>query len=249
MKNICVISLIIACFSFDSRAQDPLAAQASGAIDPEAEQRVHYTLILPEEKTPEMIKAEENNPFEVSAKEAVKDGDSEENRVRDILIAMQAVGGGAGPSGMRVMLGGMRLEEGQQVPNVIPDQQVMLRVKAINAGFIELVWVEKTPTGLPPKPFVIPVDVSPNVRYRLPTGGSDKGGRATGTLRRSDISSTKAAVTEDSVISTTITTSAVKAVSVEDKPSQSSEVPPSGSNVPEASVLRMLFGNHGPQPK
>ena len=246
MKSLSFVSILLVCLSLNLWAQDPLAQQTQDAVEPEVEQRVHYTLVLPEEKTPELLKADENNPFEVSNSEVEKDGDSEENRVRDILVSMPAVGGGSGPAGMRVMLGGMRLEVGQQVPDVIPDQQVMLRVKAINDGFIELVWVEKTPTGLPPKPFVIPVDVSPSVRYRMPAGTGDKSGGATGTLRRGEVSAFRRSNEADSIA---ITKPAVKAVSVDDQPVKSNEVPAPASNVPEASVMRMLFGNHGPQSK
>ncbi|MCX6853739.1 MAG: hypothetical protein NTV80_02415 [Verrucomicrobia bacterium] len=249
MKNIPLVSLIFIFCSLNLRAQDPLAEQTSSAGDQETEQRVQYTLILPEEKTPEFIKSDENNPFEVISKSVDAEGDSEENRVRDILLGMAAVGGGAGPSGMRVMLGGMRLEVGQQVPDVIPDQQVMLRVKAITSDIIELVWVEKTPTGLPPKPFVIPVDVTPNVRYLMPTNGGGRKGAATGTLRRADITASKR-LKESNTASTAIPVKPVaKAVSVDDSPSEAVAVPAPTSNVPEASVLRMLFGNHGPQPK
>jgi hypothetical protein len=249
MKYLTIALIAFSCLALFAQAQDSIAQQTTDGTEPEAEQRVQYTLILPEEKTPELIKSDENNPFEVAVGVTEKDGDSEENRVRDILISMPAVGGGSGPAGMRVMLGGLRLEVGQQVPDVIPDQQVILRVKSINSELIELVWVEKTPTGLPPKPFVIPVDVSPSVRYKMPTGGADKSGGATGTIRRSEVSAFKRQLNTDSAALGNVGRPVVKAVSVEDQPVKSKEESPPPTNVPEASVLRMLFGNHGPQPK
>lgn len=226
-------------------AQEPSLVDS----DQEARERVQYTLFLPEEKTPELIKPEENNPFEAAADQNEKEGDTEENRVRDILLQMPAKGGGNGPAGMRVMLGSMRLEAGQMVPDVLPDQQVKLKVKSISPTQIEMVWVEKKPTGLPPKPFVIDVDVSPRVRYKMPSpGAADAGG--IGTMRMEGLS----AFTRTETVSRPLTSDEppVRAVALEDKPtsSQSSDTSRSSSkaappaNVPEASVLRMLFGNH-----
>jgi hypothetical protein len=215
----------------------------------EAPERVKYALVFPSEKTPELLKADENNPFEVSGFEGHKEVDTEENRVRDILLGMPAVGGGSGPDGMRVMLGSMRLEVGQEVPTVLPEQQVMLRVKAITAHSIEMVWVEKKPTGLPPKTFVIDVDVSPRVRYRMPTSGANSGSMGimskdgSSVLSRQPVTPPAEAPPETRV--------AIKAVSAEESvkdsaPKSKPASPP--SNLPEASVLRMLFGNHA-QPK
>ena len=159
----------------------------------ETQGRVQYLLILPEEKTPELVKAEENNPFEPSNAGAKKDEESsEENHVREILLQLPAVGGASGSQGMRVMLGGMRLVEGGMVPPVLPDQQVALKVKSISSSAIELLWVEKKPTGLPPKILTIPLDGAPKVRYQLPVNGNPvSGGRPAGStmgsLRRNGV--------------------------------------------------------------
>ncbi|HRK14182.1 MAG TPA: hypothetical protein PK490_07815 [Prosthecobacter sp.] len=158
-----------------------LRAQESGE---EASERVKYSLIFPEEKTPELVKADENNPFETVAENGLNsEGDTEENQVRDMLLAMPVGGGVSGPNGLRVMLGGMRLEPGADVPPVIPDQQVRLRVHNISPSAIELVWVDKRPTGLPPKMLVIPMDGSPSVRYRMPSPGRGSSG-GIGTIRK-----------------------------------------------------------------
>lgn len=236
-------------------AQD--AGQTSEGTDEQGD-RVQYALILPDEKNPEVIKADENNPFEAIMDNTVKEGDTEENRVRDILLSMPAKGGGNGLNGMRVMLGGMRLEVGQMVPNVLPDQQVKLQVKSITPEQIEMVWVEKKPTGLPPKPFVINVDVAPRVRYRMPSGSGTGTSGGIGTIRMEgsstlalDSSPAEARAGEADA------PPPVKAVVVEDKAASSEKkaraaaeapaTPP--ANVPEASVLRMLFGNHAQKPR
>lgn len=249
-KNLAWISLVAGTVL----AQD--AALTPGGGD-ESSERVQYTLILPDEKNPEVIKADENNPFEAVMDNTVKEGDTEENRVRDILLSMPAKGGGHGLSGMRVMLGSMRLEAGQMVPNVLPDQQVRLQVKSITPTQIEMVWVEKKPTGLPPKPFVISVDVSPRVRYRMPSGSSGGSSGGIGTMKMETLS----AFSPDSSpagkgVADADAPPPVKAVVVEDKASDQEKhkkaeavSPPQPSNVPEASVLRMLFGNHAQKPQ
>lgn len=168
MKILLLSTALLALFAGGAAAQ-----VADSNESPEAKERVQYTLILPEEKTPETVKAEENNPFESSADSAQKDeGTSEENQVRDILLRLPAVGGASGAGGMRIMLGSMRLVPGAMVPPVLPDQQVALKVKSITPEGIELVWVEKKPSGLPPKVLMIPMDNAAKVRYRLPNQGT-----------------------------------------------------------------------------
>lgn len=224
------------------------------AQEEEETERVQYALILPEEKTPELVKPEENNPFEaVSTEQVEKEGSTEENQVRDLLLRMSVGGAVSGVKGMRVMLGGMRLEEGMDVPPVIPDQQVLLRVKSITREAIELLWVDSRPTGLPPKILVIPMDGSPAVRYRMPAGvgGSTPGaGDTMGTMRRTDVSAFSPS-REIGAPSITASNEADKA------PPKKVEIPkkavsedknqkkPEG-DAPAASVLRMLFGKQPP---
>lgn len=241
-------TLLFVGLSVAAMAQEqPAPGTEETSADGTPVERVQYALILPEEKNAEMVKAEENNPFEAVTNVAENEGDTEENRVRDILLTMPAVGGGSGPDGMRVMLGSMRLEAGQMVPNVLPDQQVMLKVKSVTPQLIELIWVEQKPSGLPPKPFVIPVDVSPSVRYRMPSGnGEQKGG--IGTMRRAGFSAFN--VRPDAQDQSAQEVTAAKAIPVEEKAAKPAPAStPPAANVPEASVLRMLFGNHGPQGK
>src|SRR5690349_16041849 len=85
-------------------------AQEQPAQDQESGSRVQYNLILPDEKTAELVKDEEMNPFESSAGVVDDKGNTEENKVRDILQRLPVTGGVVGDNGMRIMLGGMRLE-------------------------------------------------------------------------------------------------------------------------------------------
>jgi hypothetical protein len=156
------------------------AQAAASGEEEQAEEKVRYVLILPDEKTPETVKAEENNPFESPTDPLSKDGaDTEENKVRDILLGMHVGGTSSGAQGMSVMLGGMRLLPGLDVPKVLPDQQVRLQVKSVTPEAIELVWVEKKPTGLPPKSLVIPIDGAPKIRYVMPSSKESSGGIGT----------------------------------------------------------------------
>lgn len=221
------------------------------AQEEEESERVQYVLILPEEKSPETVKPEENNPFEsVSTEMVQKEGSTEENHVRDLLLRMPVGGAVSGLKGMRVMLGGMRLEEGMDVPPVIPDQQVLLRVKSISKEAIELVWVENRPTGLPPKLLVIPMDGSPAVRYRMPAGvgGSTPGaGDTMGTMRRSDVS----AFSPSRELNTPSVATSSEAAKTPPKKAEPPKKAPTedkkkDGDAPAASVLRMLFGKQPP---
>lgn len=146
------------------------SSHAQEAAGEDGDKRVQYQLVLPEEKTPENVKPEEHNPFE-SVNEALDrqaPGDTEENRVRDKLLKLPVVGTKRMTDGrMRVLLGDLILETGCVVPRVLPEQLVELRVKNITTQYIELAWQEKRLTGLPPKIMVIPINISPQVRYQM----------------------------------------------------------------------------------
>ena len=145
--------------------------------DIEASEKIRYQLILPDEKTPEMVKPNETNPFNKFEGNLVKteDASSAENRVQDALKAMRVSGAAFNPDGSvrAVMLGPIKLERGQVVPQVIPDQEVSLRVNSLSESTIELFWVEKKKNiALPPRPVILPVNLKPFVRYVLPSADS-----------------------------------------------------------------------------
>ncbi|MBK8040698.1 MAG: hypothetical protein IPK22_26735 [Verrucomicrobiaceae bacterium] len=159
-----------------SQAQDAAMQEEEGK-----EGRVQYQLVLPDEKTPERVKPEENNPFESAIEAASRNApeDTEENRVRDVLARLPVVGASIRPDGkMKVMLGDIMLQPGQVVPQVFADQQVRLTVKNITMQNIELAWEEKEATGLPPKVMLIAINMSPEIKYKL-LGGQGQTGRIT----------------------------------------------------------------------
>lgn len=137
---------------------------------PEAPESVKYTLIKPGDKTSENVKETERNPFakgDKAVQNLDQSGTTEENDIRDRLSKLRVVGVSPGVRGLRVMLGDMVLEPGEDVPQVLPDQSISLRVGNISPRAIELVWVEKKPSGLPPRVLTIPVDLRPYVRSIL----------------------------------------------------------------------------------
>lgn len=148
-----------------------LAGQLVAQVDESGQAdagRVEYQLILPEEKTPESIKPTENNPFSKTAGNEADESSSEENAVRDVLMSLTISGVSNDASGnKRLMLGPMKLERGMIVPPVLADQAVHLRVNAITDEALELVWIEKKNTGLPPRALIIPFNVKPTIRTRL----------------------------------------------------------------------------------
>jgi hypothetical protein len=149
------------------------ALHAESNLDSDGSEKIRYQLILPEEKTPEVVKPNEPNPFNKSDGNILKpeDASSEENKVKDALMNMRVSGVAMNGDGSirAVMLGEMKLERGQIVPQVVPDQEVHLRVNSLSESTIELFWIEKKKNiSLPPRPVIIPVNLKPFVRYMLP---------------------------------------------------------------------------------
>jgi hypothetical protein len=141
--------------------------------------QVEYALIFPDEKAPELVKAEEDNPFVAVVKEEAKEDQtsSEENLVKERLLSLRVVGASPRGDGYRVQLGDMILESGMVLPAFLPEQEVFLRVNTITDKEIEFVWLEKKKTGLPPRTLTMPIEIKPTVLYVLPGQGvKEKGG-------------------------------------------------------------------------
>lgn len=209
-------------------------AQDESATDEEAKTgKVQYVLILPQEKTPELVKPNEQNPFggafEAQDKETAN---GEELRIAELLRSLPVVG--RSRKGW-VLMGDIILRQGEKVPPVLPNQSVELQVLNIRQDAVELMWVEKKPTGLLPRTLIIPIDVSPKVSARLPgqTGKAD--GAATmgiiGTLRN--------------LVASKIAEKAPRATPVADEPPGGTSSAPAGPPAESAgnSLLNLFFGN------
>jgi hypothetical protein len=165
MKKQLLFSLLILSTSLAARAQD-------AELDEEpTDGKVKYTLIMPDEKAPELVKTSEATPFGGVLDETDKQNESgEEIRVSEKLRAMKVVGKSSAKKW--VMLGDLILRKGDLVPPIIGNQSVQLLVRDVTPDYIEMVWVEKKPTGQEPRRLMIQTDVSPRVMQRLPGGGS-----------------------------------------------------------------------------
>jgi hypothetical protein len=169
MKTLSLLTLALLAFSASR-----MTGQTETETDGDTRERIRYLLILPEEKTPEVVKPNEPNPFNKGETGSIKQEDttSDENKVKDALMGLRASGVVYAEDGSvrAVMLGQLKLERGMVVPPVLPDQDVHLRVNSLSESTIELVWIEKKKNlALPPRPVILPIDLRPTVRYYLPS--------------------------------------------------------------------------------
>ncbi len=149
--------------------QPPKTGADTSAGDSHA---VKYALLLPSEKSSETVKDGERNPFG-SSDDSMRDSGgkstSEETKIQEQLSRLRATGISPGPNGLRVLFGDMWLAKDDVVPAVIKDQTLALRVNEVSREAIQLMWMEKKFTGLPPRLLVLPVDLRATVR-RVPHG-------------------------------------------------------------------------------
>jgi hypothetical protein len=143
-----------------------LAAARAQEVDPAS------VGVLPEQRQPVTLPAQERNPFSKQEAKVVSaapedDKESEENRIRRALTKLSVVGRTRDASGAwKVMLGGLILQKGRNVPPVLQGQTEMLRVAAISDRSVELVWLDKS--GEPDaRRMAIPIDLAPHVHTAL----------------------------------------------------------------------------------
>ncbi len=225
-------SLVFLCLAAGSRAQDEPAEEDA------KDGKVQYALILPEEKTPELVKPNEASPFGGLIDEKAKDTASgEETKVGDLLRSLPVVGKS---SRNCVLLGDIILRRGQLVPPVIANQTVQLKVNDITPDHIELVWVEKKPTGLNPRVLTIVTDVSPQVKQRLPGSMAGAAGAApvmTIMPKAPSIASTQPAQRAQAVQDEAPSTGAASSATPADQPASAG-----------SALLNLFFGNQVKEP-
>ena len=232
-----------------------------------AKDKVEYALILPEEKSPELVKLTELNPFENASTAKAEDAaNSEQNRIKEVLMSLPPVGMSKTAAGKLVAyLGDIRLEEAALVPHVLEVQTLDLRVKEITPRGVTLVCVEKKPTGLPPREELIPMDITPSVTVNLP----GRAGRAAAGVqnaspvmgRQQGRTARDVAPAPSALLSTNPGAApAPRAVAVEEQelpkmeiaPPQPGSAPPAAeSGSPAGALMNLLFGNpvkNGQQP-
>lgn len=206
---------------------------------------VTYSLIFPDEKSMELVKPEEDNPFvAVTDLEEEDVSNSEENKIKELILAMKVVGASLRAQGYRVQLGDMILQAGMVVPPFMPDQTVQLRVNSITEDQIEFVWMEKEKTGLPPRILLMPIKMKPSVRYAMP--GQSGQGMSAGSPVMGERASMRA-------VQEPVAEEPKKAVSVDEPAAVDASAPKSAARKKSAAdaVLDMFFNQGGgvPAPK
>lgn len=143
--------------------------------------------LLPEQKLalhPEdKLDPKRPNPFAERAKakeaKAVETVETEEIKIRRIFDTLKISGITKGPAGHSALLGDLILEEGGQVPPVIPNQTQILRVTKVTEKLVEIAWVEGAGfETVAPRKIVKRVELSPKVGVLLaaqPAGTNDPG--------------------------------------------------------------------------
>ena len=160
-----------------------LLAQAD-QLTPEEQKRADMRLpvldrsaLEPEKRTPTEVAGGERNPFGLLSvpppeekEQAVKiEVETEEMKIRRILGNMRVVGLAGQPGNYRVMVGSMKLAEGDMLPRLFANQGESLRVDEINERQVVLSFVErKQQQDLAPRIVGLGIDLSPRVRSLLP---------------------------------------------------------------------------------
>jgi hypothetical protein len=129
---------------------------------------------------------------------------------------------------------------------VFQDQQVQLNVRHITPQFIELTWQEKEATGLPPKGMLIPINISPEVKYKLfgGQGATGKIARGGGMLLKNGQPVPSQPLTKAPIPDRQAPPSSSPA------PVEQPAMPAPSSTAPGIeSAVRMLFGNPVPAAK
>ena len=141
--------------------------------------------MLPEEKLAlrpeEKLNPKRSNPFaeRAKAKEAktVEIVETEEIKIRRIFDSLKISGITKSAGKYTALLGDLIIEEGGQIPPVIPNQTQILRATRVNEKYLEIVWVEGAGfETTAPRRIVKRVELSPRVGVLLaaqPIGTTD----------------------------------------------------------------------------
>lgn len=126
----------------------------------------------PADKRPLALKENERNPYEKrSAAEEdfdEADADSEEAKLREILTQLRVGGSSRGPNGLKILFGDMNLEEGMFVPQLLPNQNDLLKVTEVTEEAVTLSWVDAETGVMTGRTMQLTYDLTPTIAYGLP---------------------------------------------------------------------------------
>lgn len=175
LLRLCLFLLVAASFPRWGAAQ-------TNTLTPEEEKRAALRLpeldrsnLEPGARKPSDVTPTERNPFGLLAvpppeeKQEVKiEVETEEMKIRRILGNMRVAGLAGSPGDYRVMIGSMKLAEGDVVPRLFSNQAEVLRVDRISDRQVVLSFVERKQQDLPPRTIGLGFDLAPRVRSLLP---------------------------------------------------------------------------------
>lgn len=147
--------------------------------------------LLPEDKTPTVLVANERNPFGKNApKAAAAAVVNEESRIRAILENLPVTGVMEGSSGRQVMLGSLVLESGRTLLPVIPRQTEKILVTSVAEDKVEMAFLESD--GAPGlRKIVIVLKTVPQVQFRVAKPAAKAGGDFDGVLTEDELGGTQ----------------------------------------------------------
>lgn len=137
--------------------------------------------LLPHQKQGKVLEPKERNPFaeqvRVEAAGEVKDANSEESKIRAVLMTMKVTGvTRAGDGRLKGMLGRFVLEEDRELSQIIPNQTDILKVTKVTDEQVEITWVDVEGSEQPRK-HVIELDMEAKVGVMLPSPGGETDGQ------------------------------------------------------------------------
>ena len=131
--------------------------------------------LLPDEKKPVVVSAEERNPFgRIAPKtpEAVEvEVESEESKIRALVSGLALSGYTERDGRKKILMGPYVVDPGKNLPQLIRNQTEKVRVVSVSDEKVELGFVEEN-GEVQGRTIVLPYDFSPVVRFKL---GGDAG--------------------------------------------------------------------------
>ncbi len=132
------------------------------------------TALLPEMRSPTEVREGERNPFgmvslpppEEEKTVEVVEMETEEMKIRRILGNMRVSGLSGVPGDYTVLVGPLRMRQGENLPRLFADQAEVLRVISVTEREAVLTFVEKDP-DLPPRTIGLSIDLKPRVHSLL----------------------------------------------------------------------------------
>ncbi|GAB4175665.1 MAG: hypothetical protein Fur0032_15510 [Terrimicrobiaceae bacterium] len=128
--------------------------------------------LMPSQRQPVLVGPEETNPFSQKVAPSTnlifQEVETEEVRIRNIFGDMPFAGLAVGENSRRALIGPLALEEGDEVPRILPMQAERLVVLRVTDEEIELGFLERD-GKVQGRTFTRRFSLAPQVRYLLPS--------------------------------------------------------------------------------